>query len=116
MTDIEKVISTTLRVGVLASSAFVIAGLALFYVEGAKTTYDTSHYSLTGVFRGLLAAKPEAIILVGVIILVATPVLRVLESAVDFAAKKDKLYLALSLIVLATMLVGIALLPRLFGA
>lgn len=114
MKDIEEIISLTLRIGVIASSLFVIAGLLLFYLNGDKTIYDTSHYSLIDVLRGLAAGRPDSIILFGVIILIATPIVRLLESAVDFAQKRDGLYLLLTTLVLTTTLIGIILLPSFF--
>jgi len=116
LTDLAKVVSLTLRVGVITSSVLVIAGLILVYLEHLRTIFNTSHYSFVGVLQGLEAGKPEAIILLGVIVLISTPIVRVLELALDFAYKKDKLYVILSFAVLTFMLLGIILLPRLVHA
>ncbi|PSN91341.1 hypothetical protein B9Q03_04480 [Candidatus Marsarchaeota G2 archaeon OSP_D] len=113
MTDLAKIVSLTLRIGVILSSAFVITGLVLYYLEHDKSVYNTSYYSTSTLLQGLAAGKPEAIILVGVIILIATPVIRVLELGLDFVYKKDKLYVLLSFAVLTVMLIGILLVPRL---
>ncbi len=113
MTDLARIVSLTLRIGVILSSAFVITGLALYYLEHDKVVYNTSHYSVSTLLQGLAAGRPEAIILVGVIILIATPIIRVLELGLDFVYKKDKIYILLSFAVLAVMLIGILLVPRL---
>jgi uncharacterized membrane protein len=113
MTDLAKIVSLTLRIGVILSSAFVITGLVLYYLEHDKSVYNTSYYSISTLLQGLAAGRPEAIILVGVIILIATPVIRVLELGLDFVYKKDKLYVLLSFAVLTVMLIGILLVPRL---
>jgi uncharacterized membrane protein len=113
MTDLAKIVSLTLRVGVILSSVFVVTGLVLYYLEHDHTTHNTSYYSLPTLWQGLLAGRPEAIILVGVMILVITPIARVLELGLDFLYNKDKLYVLLSFMVLALMLIGIVLMPRL---
>jgi uncharacterized membrane protein len=53
---------------------------------------------------GVLALRPEAIAQLGLLVLVATPVLRVATSVVVFLLEGDSLYAALTLIVLGILL------------
>ncbi|BBD73079.1 membrane protein [Sulfodiicoccus acidiphilus] len=111
--NLERVVSLTLRTGVILSSALVIGGLVLFYVEGRNTTISSSYFNLSRMAQGLLHLDPLAIIMLGVAVLVATPVIRVLELGINYvAADRDRLYVALSFAVLALMLIGILLLPH----
>jgi uncharacterized membrane protein len=47
-----------------------------------------------------------AIIQLGVLLLIATPIARVAFAAVGFALERDRLYLAISVVILAVLLVG----------
>ena len=51
---------------------------------------------------------PEALILAGLLILIATPVARVVFSLVAFALERDRVYVAITAIVLLALLYSIA--------
>ncbi|HAL83245.1 MAG TPA: DUF1634 domain-containing protein, partial [Mucilaginibacter sp.] len=51
-------------------------------------------------FSGILSFKGQAIIQTGIILLIATPILRVIFSAVGFVLEKDYMYVGISLLVL----------------
>jgi uncharacterized membrane protein len=50
---------------------------------------------------------PEAVIQLGVVILIATPIARVLLSLVAFALQRDRTYVVVTLIVLVVLLSGL---------
>jgi uncharacterized membrane protein len=108
---LERIISLTLRIGVISSSLLVVAGLALYLISGAKSFIPTSELSGIQVIKLLTQGSPEGIILTGVMVLIFTPVVRVLELLFDYAWAKDKIYAILSLAVLTLMLFGIFMLP-----
>ncbi|MDG6934330.1 MAG: DUF1634 domain-containing protein [Nitrososphaerota archaeon] len=110
--SLERAISLTLRTGVVASAILVLIGLSLYYAEGTPVMPPTSSLSAFAVFSGLLALKPESVILLGVIVLIATPVVRVLELFIDYLWSRDRIYAVLSALVLTVMLVGITILPH----
>ena len=56
---------------------------------------------------GVLAREPKALMQLGLMILVATPLARVAFSVVGFALERDRLYVALTLAVLALLLLGL---------
>jgi uncharacterized membrane protein len=53
--------------------------------------------------QGALALKPFALIAAGLLLLIATPVVRVARSVVFFAAQRDWRYVAVTLSVLAVL-------------
>ncbi len=53
---------------------------------------------------GALAGKPYSIIAFGIILLIATPVVRVAMSVLFFFSQRDWLYVAITLFVLAVLL------------
>jgi uncharacterized membrane protein len=116
--DMNIVISNLLKYGVILSTAFVVLGLAIIFVKNPPafpTTVEqltSSNFGKTTLDVGVLlsgvaAANPIYVIQLGLIILLATPVLRVVASVLLFAAEKDRTYVAITLIVLVVLLVSI---------
>jgi uncharacterized membrane protein len=110
MTDkkIEDIVGNLLRTGVLIS-AFVVASGGLFYL--AQSRHTPSDYStfrgepvefrtVGGILRGAMALQSRAIIQLGLLLLIATPVARVVFCIVGFAAERDRMYVFFSLVVL----------------
>jgi uncharacterized membrane protein len=54
--------------------------------------------------QGIATGDPATIIQLGILLLIATPVARVAFALVAFAIERDRLYVAVSLIVLAVLL------------
>ncbi len=104
----ELIISNVLRGGVLLSVAVIIAGIALFHVRkmagGDLLTYPDT---LGGLLQGLAQGMPLAIVTFGLIILLATPVIRVAVSIMAFALEGDRTYVFITTLVLAILLFSI---------
>ena len=64
-----------------------------------------SDFSAVG--TGLRDLRPIAFAQAGLLVLVATPVVRVMASVVAFALERDRLYTAITLAVLAILLVSL---------
>ena len=118
----ESVISAVLRIGVLLSLLVVVVGVAVSFV-GKPGTYlhnnainkalltrssDYPH-SLSAVFSGLSHFQGEAIIVFGLIILLATPILRVLVSAVIFAFQRDRYFVPVTVFVFLVLVTSFLL-------
>ena len=109
---IEVMIGNLLRAGVLIAAAVVVLGAAIYLSQYA---WQPTNY---GVFRGEAAAlrtlpaivkgavhlHGKSIIQLGLLLLIATPIARVMLSVVGFAIERDHLYVVLTLIVLAVLL------------
>jgi uncharacterized membrane protein len=112
---LESAIANLLRVGVLASAALVgVAGL--FYLLQHRT--DTVNYArfqmeqnnlraLSGIFASALRLQTDAIIQLGLCLLIATPIARVVLAALGFYLQRDRLYVGVSLIVLAILIFSV---------
>ena len=105
----ELVISGVLRGGVLLSVAVILAGVCYYYVLRLLGRVPPSTFpdTLTEVGAGLKAADPVAIVTAGLLVLLATPVLRVAVSIAAFAIEKDRTYVIITAIVLAILLFSI---------
>lgn len=96
--DPEEIIIKVLRVGVMISSSLILIGLLLLYIKGGENFY--SNISLGAILNGLKNFNPYSIIMLGLLVLIITPVLRVISSIFVFYIEKDFLYMKITVIVL----------------
>ena len=117
-TDIQIVIGWILRIGVLLSMSIIfIGGVIYLYRHGhTPANYSTFNgipdfvHNASGIVNGIITLRGRAIIQAGIVLLIATPVVRVVFSAIGFLLEKDYLYTGITLFVLliitASMLSG----------
>jgi uncharacterized membrane protein len=111
----RAVVSAVLRIGVVTAAVLTGAGFAMSLLvgwEGSLTgappaTADPTDFSQ--LVAGLLALRPIAFAQAGLMVLLATPVLRVATSVVGFWLEADRLYVAITALVLAVLLASIFL-------
>ena len=107
-TDIQSLIGQVLRVGMITSISIVFIGGIFYLYRHGQTIADYSVFKgipafvqhAGGIFDGILNFKGQAIIQFGIILLIATPVLRVIFSAIGFVLEKDYMYVGISVLVL----------------
>ena len=110
--DTEKIIGNLLRAGVLLSAAVVLCGGLLFLAHHGTSHPDYHTFrgvasnltSVTAVIGGALRGDSRSLIQLGLLLLVLTPIARVLFSAVAFGLEEDFTYVVISLIVLAVLM------------
>ena len=111
----ELMISYVLRGGVLLSALIILVGLVSFYLvygsSGQRTAQNTSFpRSLAALGQGLAHADPLSVVTLGLIVLLATPVVRVAVSIVAFGLERDWRYVAITttvlIILVASFLLG----------
>ena len=106
-------VSTVLIVGVTVSAALVAVGFLSGLIIGwtgslvgaAPGTADPTDFS--GMLAGLGALRPIALAQAGLLVLVATPVIRVAVSLVAFVLERDRLYAAVTAAVLGLLLLSL---------
>jgi uncharacterized protein len=108
--QLRLAVSRVLLGGVLASAVLLVIGLAtaaLVGWEGSLTGAPPPTepvYTLPGLLAGLAALQPVAIAQLGLFVLILTPIVRVIASLVLFAEERDRVYVLISLGVLAILL------------
>jgi uncharacterized membrane protein len=118
----EAWISITLRAGVLVSLALIICGTLVTFThhpqylasEADLTRLTTPGaafpHTLADLAAGLAAFHGQAIVVAGLIVLIATPVLRVAISVLVFLADRDYAFVLITttvfLILIASFLLG----------
>jgi uncharacterized membrane protein len=108
----EQIIGTLLRVGVILSAMVVLAGGIPFLAHYGEIhpNYhvfrgEPAHLrSVMGVARAAVRLDSRAIIQFGLVLLILTPVVRVVFSALAFARERDLTYVIVTLIVLSVLL------------
>ncbi len=115
---IEEVLGEILRAGVILSALVVFVGGWLYLIGNARARPDYRIFrgepadlrTLGGIVHGALQLQARAVIQLGLLLLIATPVLRVMASILGFAAERDRMYVVFTLLVLGILLYS------LFGA
>lgn len=122
--DVELYIGKLLRYGVMLSCAITLLGGAIYLYQHHGTLPDYSptpsgepfrgvaEYlrEIPTIFQNILLFDGAAIIQLGVLVLIATPIVRVMFSAIAFLIEKDYMYVTITLIVL-----GIIFANMIFG-
>ncbi|MEI8233426.1 MAG: DUF1634 domain-containing protein [Verrucomicrobiota bacterium] len=121
---VELIISELLRWGVAMSLVLLTAGTILCFVrtcdygQAGGTAADFHRLlaqrhappaTLHATVRGILRLQGEALLLSGLFLLIATPVLRVAVSIVAFACEKDRAFVCITTVVLLLLLLSFAL-------
>ncbi len=116
-----RAISLLLIVGVVTSAVVIALGLLLVILTG-QTGYHTAvsldlvlaregsvtfPTTIGGVLQGAVQLRPFAVIELGVLLLIATPVFRVAASVLLFFLEQDYLYTVITLLVLGLLLFSI---------
>jgi uncharacterized membrane protein len=106
-------VSGVLIVGVVTSAALMVLGFSAALVVGwygsllgsPPTGAEASDFS--GIIDGLAALRPIAIAQAGLLVLLATPVLRVAASVAAYTLEGDRLYATITLVVLFVLLTSL---------
>lgn len=122
----EDIIGWSLRIGVLISAALIIFGMALIYVHrGAgdyafsslvtpKSPVNTSVLPVSYISsRNLATLNGLSYILLGLVVLMATPVLRVAIGIAQFVSERNWLYTFITAVVFMNLMLAIFVIPRL---
>ncbi len=96
-TRMETIVGRLLQTGVMAAAlTMIVGGVYFLRLHGAEMP-DYAH------FHGVTRQTGEPILWAGIVIMIATPVLRVAFAALAFALERDWLYTGVSLLVLALL-------------
>jgi uncharacterized membrane protein len=118
--DLDNSIASMLRFGVTLSALMVLAGGVLLLLHPFAPIADYRHFRLPGpalrTLRGVTACaarrQPGGIIQFGLLLLIATPLARVILCVVGFGRQRDRLYVLISSIVLVVLLYSLAIAVR----
>lgn len=101
---LRRWVSTVLTVGVWSAVALIAVGLAWAVVSGRPL--EVAPGSL---LDELTAAEPGSVVLLGILLLVLTPVAQLVAAAAAFARNGERRYLIVTLVVLSVLLSSLVL-------
>lgn len=105
--DVELIIGKIMQIGVLIAGAVLIIGVIALLVQGDGGYAANAHpYRPGTILAGVAAFKPYAIMMLGIFLLILTPVLRVVVSIYAFIKEKDKLYAWITTVVLIILVIA----------
>lgn len=114
----ELLISTVLRVGVLTSLAVILVGTMMTFLhhpeyvsspqELARLTQGGAGFphTIRDMVAGLAALRGQAVVILGLLILIATPVARVAVTVLVFLEGRDRTYVAITATVLILLILS----------
>lgn len=110
----ELIMGRLLQIGVLLASFVMIAGGLLYMHAHSGETPNYRVFSsepqrlrhFSGVLEGIKTGDPAALIQLAVLLLIATPVARVVFALIAFLIERDRLFVLISAVVLGVLLYG----------
>ena len=115
--DIQQLIGNTLRWGVILACLLATIGGVYYLMEHgldpvpdyrhfdvASAAAQTNYTTLGGLWQGILHGDAASCVQVGVIVLILTPIARVVLSLFDFIVEQDWLYVSITAIVFAVII------------
>lgn len=118
---VELLISTILRIGVSVSLLVIVLGTLITFLHHPSYVHSQTAlerltgldhqrpHTLSAVLDGVGQARGQAIVMVGLLLLIATPVIRVGVSILAFVYQKDRVFVAITTIVLLLLLLSFVL-------
>ena len=115
---IQDLIVRTLRIGVTVACVIAFIGGIIYLVNHGSEPFELERYlhfsysdphspaftTVGGIFDGFLGFTAVGWIQMGVLVLILTPVMRVLLSMFDFLRERDWLYALICAVVLAVII------------
>jgi uncharacterized membrane protein len=127
MMDMDKLISNVLRTGVIISLILILIGTVLLFADNGSNGFtmaqiinvnskiNSSIFSIAGMVNGLFSLQGADFILLGIIVLILTPITRVITSVLSFLYERNWLYVIITVIVFIDIMVAIFIVPVILG-
>ncbi len=114
--QVEQLVGTLLRTGVIVAGAVVLFGGILYLIRYGNTF---PHYrvfrgepadlrSVAAIVQDSLSFHSRGLIQLGLLLLIATPILRVAFSVIAFALQRDITYVLVTVIVLSVLIYSLS--------
>ena len=110
--QLEQFVGNILRIGVIVSAVIALVGAILYLMASGDARADyyifhgepTSLRRVSAIATEAAALHPRGLMQLGIVLLLATPLMRVVLSAISFAIQRDALYVVVTLMVFSVLL------------
>ncbi|RZK73442.1 MAG: DUF1634 domain-containing protein [Pedobacter sp.] len=114
--DVQVILGTLLRFGVITAMSVVFVGGLVYLIYNHANVVDYGEFdpnksglsSVSAIYMGLKEFNGGAIIQFGTLLLIFTPVARVVFSVFSFLIERDFLYVVIGLLVLLVILISLS--------
>ncbi len=125
--EMNDSIAYVLKIGVVISIILIMIGAVLLFLQGSSNGFpigelastsskiNSSMFSFSDMINGLLSYQGLDFMLLGIIVLIITPIARVIASVLSFIYERNWLYVVITLIVFINIMVAIFVVPGLLG-
>ena len=108
---VDQLLGNLLRVGVIVAAVVAIFGGILYLVKHGSQPVNYRVFrsepedlrNVRGIIEGALALRPESVVQLGLLLLIATPIARVAFGLVAFAFQRDRIFVLITSLVLAIL-------------
>jgi uncharacterized membrane protein len=109
--DVDRVLGRVLQIGVVVSAAIVLCGALIYLSKRVDLAPDYRVFrgepadlrSVAGILADARAWSGRGLIQLGLLVLIATPIARVVFSVIGFIRQRDWLYVGITVIVLVLL-------------
>lgn len=110
--QVDQLLGNLLRIGVIVATIVAVIGGMLMLTQRGLAPASGHIFlgeppelrSVGGIIRAAFTLQPAAIVQLGLVLLIATPVARVAMSLVAFILQRDRVYIVVTTIVLALLI------------
>lgn len=108
----ETIMGNLLRIGVLLS-AFIVATGGIVFLSKHGTQLQHYHFfvseprrlrNISDIFKTALHGRGQSLIQLGLLLLIATPIARIIFSVIGYLLERDYLYVLITAVVLCMIL------------
>jgi uncharacterized membrane protein len=100
-----------LRISITLCLLFIVIGLAIFFIHGGAHIPANPSGKFSAILDRMLHGGPglhaSAFLIAGIVVLLLTPIVRLLSGVIVSGRSKDWMYVVIGLIVLLLLLVGL---------
>ncbi len=111
--DLNRSVGNLLRIGVIISVSISIVGFIKLFIEGftmpkhyKDLTFTNSEKIFSEFWRSFSNFEGVGLIQCGILLLIFTPVMRIIFALIGYTKERDMTYVLISLIVLAIILLS----------
>ena len=109
---LEQAMGRMLQIGVTVAALVVLAGGILYLLQSGGASPNYQHFqgapaaleTVSGIVAGAMRFDAQSVIGFGILLLIATPICRVIFGVVGFAMLRDRVYTVVSAVVLVILL------------
>lgn len=103
--NFNKILSSTLMYGVIFSGILIVFGIFLYLIK--NDYYITDVVSIKHIIRGLFYFDSYSYLMIGIFILILTPIIRIISMLLKFISQKNYIYINISIIVLLILMISL---------